>query len=35
MRVFGEGEPAGIISAQRFTVPRRHGQPAFGIENKK
>ena len=35
MGVFGEGESAGIICAQRLTMARRHGQPAFGIESEK
>jgi len=31
--VFGKGEPAGIICAQRLPMARRHGQPAFDIES--
>ena len=35
MGVFGEGEAAGMICAQRLPMTRRHGQTALGVESDK
>ncbi|MBG6070877.1 hypothetical protein IWX87_000621 [Polaromonas sp. CG_9.7] len=35
MGMFCEGEPAGVVCAQRLAMARRDGQPAFGIESEK
>ena len=35
MGVFGEGESAGMIRAQRLPMTRRHRQPTFDIESEK